>query len=440
MTPLLARLLLPLALVNLAQAGVTTVGPTGTFPDIQPAIDAAQPGDVLLVEPGSYSPFVLSKALRIYAAPGATIDLHPGLQAEVTGIPAGAEAVIAGLTLGTCPDSFCVGAFPGACFSMRVRDNEGTVLIQSLESLGISIENSALAIVADCALLGRKDGGCLTALAGPGIALEAIDSEVWIVGSTLDGNGASSPQDLDHHPGLGLRAQDASVYVAESTVLGGSGGTTIGTCAGGGPTFVGLTGLPGIEAAGASLIKVVSGPSGAIAGGDGGSSTSFCGGLGAPGIRLLDTSYLILVDSIPVTGGTDFAGGQVHPPVETQGAAEFDLTSLIYPVLDGPARTTPGGAALLVASGNPGAGLALFLSFQLGGRTLLPGVDGAAALDPAGVLFLGGATLDAAGLATFPLAVPPIPALVGFLGVFQGVESGGPQVAFTNPVAVSIYP
>jgi hypothetical protein len=67
------------------------------FTDIPPAIAAASSGDVLRVFPGSYSTFVLDKALVIVAQPGGTALVN-GL-AKIAGIGGGTSiAVVAGLT------------------------------------------------------------------------------------------------------------------------------------------------------------------------------------------------------------------------------------------------------------------------------------------------------------------------------------------------------
>jgi hypothetical protein len=46
--------------------------------------------------------------------------------------------------------------------------------------------------------------------------------------------------------------------------------------------------------------------------------------------------------------------------------------------------------------------------------------------------------LDAAGLGSLTLSVPPSPALVGLVGVFQALETAAPQKALSNPVFVTI--
>src|SRR5262245_15243003 len=59
------------------QSGQIHVGPGGDFTDIQPAIDAALDGDVILVEPGTYTAFRLAKGVVIRsAAPGQRFDVQ----------------------------------------------------------------------------------------------------------------------------------------------------------------------------------------------------------------------------------------------------------------------------------------------------------------------------------------------------------------------------
>ena len=55
-------------------------GPGVQFTDIQPAVTAALPGDLIVVMPGSYSAFVLDKGLTLLASSGAIVSGTIGIQ------------------------------------------------------------------------------------------------------------------------------------------------------------------------------------------------------------------------------------------------------------------------------------------------------------------------------------------------------------------------
>lgn len=81
-------------------------GPGSQFTDIPDAVNAAAPGDLVLVRPGNYSPFLLNKALTILGAPnGASRVARPSTLplTIVGGIPEGGIVAIADLAF---PSSF----------------------------------------------------------------------------------------------------------------------------------------------------------------------------------------------------------------------------------------------------------------------------------------------------------------------------------------------
>ena len=71
-----------------------TVGPGGQFSDIQPAIDAASPGDIIRVRPGLYGGFNTSKGVALLGDPGARISSLA--LPSVNALPAGSQFVVAG--------------------------------------------------------------------------------------------------------------------------------------------------------------------------------------------------------------------------------------------------------------------------------------------------------------------------------------------------------
>src|SRR5215475_1684276 len=71
-------------------------GPDGQFDEIQPAIDQASPGDVILVRPGVYEGFTLQRGLTIRAS-SAPFRLTYGSVATITNVPAVEVALLGGI-------------------------------------------------------------------------------------------------------------------------------------------------------------------------------------------------------------------------------------------------------------------------------------------------------------------------------------------------------
>jgi hypothetical protein len=67
-------------------------GPGTNFTEIQPAVDAASAGDVILVRPGTYAPISVSKGVAILGQPGFTVSNNA--------IPSPIPVVLRGLLLG----------------------------------------------------------------------------------------------------------------------------------------------------------------------------------------------------------------------------------------------------------------------------------------------------------------------------------------------------
>src|SRR5262245_43895551 len=75
-------------------------GPGADFDDIQPAIDAAQDGDLILVSPGQYHGFTLLKGVMVAASDALfSVPPTPTDRVVVSGIGAGRRAGIAGMSM-----------------------------------------------------------------------------------------------------------------------------------------------------------------------------------------------------------------------------------------------------------------------------------------------------------------------------------------------------
>ena len=406
------------------------VGPSGTgaaFSDIQAAIDAAQPGDVVVVLAGSYGPFQLAKPLHVIGAGSALVDVQAAPNApaiEVLGIPAGADALVSGMRV------FGQLAFTPPLpvpQQVTVSGCDGPVYLQDLawgNATGpLLIADSALVLVEACHALASNS------FTIPQAAIYVEDSTAWIM------NSRAIAEVLPDAPGQpALDVDNSTVYVAGCELRGGKGDKNGFGC--------GLWGGPAIRLfGGPGLLKVV-GPDNVIVGGDGAApwgSPPFCGPepVGAPAIELY-TGFAIVADSAQLTGGVDWDGVQ-QPAYFVDPAADLFLSPALYPTLAASVPTVlPGGALSLELRGTPLAVHGAYFALSFGPPTSFTGVDGATVLPLGALVPLGAVPLDGLGQAAVPITVPPIPALLGTAVVVQNIELGTPQLAFTNPVLVTV--
>ena len=357
--PALLRRFLPLGLLWAsalsAQGSTWTVDdddPGAHFDTLQAAVDAAAPGDLVLVRGGTYFSAELgAKGLTMAAEAGAQVWIRHGLRS--TGLAAGEELVLQGLTLEGAP-------------ALELVDAEGTVVVDRCTVTGHApfASTPSAAVVRHCA-------------------------DVVFLGSPLNQTPFGSGQ---------------SALVGEESHIVLYGSDALGTDGAPGLLGTGNPGQTGVELAGGSLFA-----SGArLVGGDGADGTSAStwfpcgdGGDGAPGLILgpgpATQASATLLDC-EITGG---AGGSALPGCQPGVGSE----ALVDPadglsVLDGAARglvlNSPlaAGATLKVsAAGKPGDLVVLAFGLHAAPAAipawqgeLLPGVVGSVLLGsiPAG--------------------------------------------------------
>ncbi len=299
---------LPVASVSFATQ-VFTVGPPGSgasFNDIQSAIDAASPGDVVLVAPGTYQAFILDKPLHVQGAgPGATVIETPqfgaATMAIVLGVPAGQTAVVAGM-------SAVIGGVPLFRDGLLVVEPlAGTVALHDLNLVthpgaGTVFATGVGRLIVSSSLVHGGAGGTGS---GPGYALESNDSRVWVVDSVISGQGFPGFFGGEHTT-VGLF--NSAACFAVSAVLGGDVW----------PTFGGEGG-DGIDAQSSTLFFDRS----IVQGGVGTTST------GAFAMLLAsNTTATARADSVVVAGP---GGGGV--PVSADPSSQFTVDPAIRPTL-----------------------------------------------------------------------------------------------------------
>lgn len=183
------------------------------FADLDAAVDAAAPGDMVLVRDGTYTSFSLTgKGIVIAADQGANVALR--FTSFVSDVPAGQELVLSGLTSGT-------GTEPSV---LTLTGCEGEVWIQDCDFTGVALHflDEPCVRVTDC-------------------------HAVVVTGSSFRGFDSTL---IQSDGGAGLRIEDSNVHVYDSTITGGRGNTVASLI---GPILPALPGGSGVDHLGGFL-------------------------------------------------------------------------------------------------------------------------------------------------------------------------------------------
>lgn len=240
------------AVAGSARAGQLHV-PTG-FPTIQAAIDAAAPGDVILVHGGTHDPFRVDRAVTIVANPQATIDnllvsdptqsMYDPMPNVVLAGPGSGEVVVANFRLtGVSVLSWFVRIAPrvegGGFDRVILRDVVGDPLSWTSptgdwdEAHGVDVTVPELVLVG-CEFQGVSAGTDWTPVSpwnDAGAGVHAPSSTVWALDSTLVGGDAfplyfvsevkPCPTDLSVWGGSGDGLHAKTAFVAGSAIQPG---------------------------------------------------------------------------------------------------------------------------------------------------------------------------------------------------------------------------
>lgn len=383
---------------------VHTVGPGG-FPQIQNAISAASPGDIVVVQSGSYLAFTLNKDLTLAAAPAATVDIVASspLQSTVTVLQPPTMAKIAGLRFRTLP-LFGIS---------QVRVLGGTVHCADCVFEGaptnmtvppaLVVQNAHLALQR-CLVLG---GGAQTTIAGgAGAGCDGMVVETATVAAVdsvfLGGN---VHWDFMGHGGHAIVAQAAEVHLANCIAVGGGNDPIIPYHAPGN----------GIHVASSSHVwladcLIVGGNGRTIAGG------AAVRNLGATAV-VEARSQLLGGPGAPV--GPGVLGPLVTGPLlGLQGTTAAILLGATWTV---GYRAAPGTPVLALASDR----LVTSLPPLLAEPAWLPATS---------LLVAGAGVTDPAGALTFSFAIPPNPALLHAACFVQGLAGASQPLRAAPPV------
>ncbi len=264
----------------LANTYIVDSSGSGNFLDIQPAIEFASDGDVLLVNPGSYSNFVLRKPLVIVGqGPGVLVGpVSPFTISKVESVDTGTKAGLAGLvfqgslTVQDCPVGIVLDAvtlpkgqlYIKNCSDVRVRGssivgrdggNTSNPFLELHHGSPAILADASRVEVSSCSLVGGDGGDCIPCQAdggwggdgGAGVAVVNA-GEVHVARSNLTGGtgGNASPAALfvGAYGGFGGTAMRLGSFPAEASraqvsgspeqqLIGGRGGVGLGLGGGG---------------------------------------------------------------------------------------------------------------------------------------------------------------------------------------------------------------
>ena len=440
-------LLAALALPAPALAGDIVVGPgpDADFDRVDDAVDAAQPGDRIFVQPGDYPGEVhIDKSLELIGSgsdvtelnPFATFpgvlsdtllikDLGPNDRVRVVGF----RLMGPGLTIHT----------PGHV--LGVVNCKGRVELADLEVLGNSLaftgeaayatfHTSAQVLATDVRSKPAAQAGGVGTQMASGVRVQA--SEVWFQGCEFAGAPGLVPLPTfgieGSDGGHGIVAQDSVVRMGRTMAVGGE--------AHGGDGFtVASQGGAGILAQGSEVI-VYGGTGAEVRGADAsdpGTTPGYVGFAGAGAVLDATSSLLFASDAVPVGG----AGEGAAPPAlaidATPGAVvtalPFPLPTLaVEPVL------APAGTPLTVTlEGTPGSTHLRAIAFESAPAQKLVGIFENLLLPLPGLILLPPVTLDANGQASLPSGFPADPSLAALGLVEQSLEAGPNGFALSPP-------
>jgi len=437
-------------------AATWTVCPAGggcSFTDIQSAIDAASPGDTILVLPGSYPAFVLEKGLRILGVDPSLVTVSmtanppspfspPVLPAtvRVNAIPAGQFALLAGMTIQvvTSPplpysSVFCSG---NPVAALAVSNCAGAVTLSNLNlqpghySHGIRAEGNA-AVLADHVQVSASQ--IVGSVFSPtcyyyfgSYSGECPRAGVFSAATALSLN-SSSVLGMTSSSALVVEGSSSS-HVAGTDLTGADGTGFAAVCIGGtlGLTTIGSRGGHGLEARNGAAVRVARGNGVAIEGGNGGTgyggaSCPCISGLGGNGVDASGSSVL-LAPGLSILPGVNGGFPAVCFPPPTPSPINGSVVTISPTPLPGleltPVLSSPGGNTTFEVNGPSGAQFAVGVSLEPAFLSI-PGIGGPLLLDPASLFVAFSGTLSPSGSATIPIAIPPNPSLSEGVVFFQ---------------------
>jgi hypothetical protein len=385
-----------------ATTWIVDVNGTGQFTNIPPAIAAAQDGDVIIVLPGNYSSFTLTKSLTIVGQGNVTAF---GSVLAVNNIPAGNRAAVVNLRASGLSVTNCAGhvivqdvlpASVGAPFSLGVTNSADVRLRGIVTGSATARPQLSRIELARCTIYGPGGGF----LADGEIGLDSAgQNRLHMVGTAMiGGQGGESPGGSFAGDGaVALRTLNSDLVIfAEGEIYGGAGGDA-------NPT------VPG--------------------------QPCYHTGDGAPAVWI-NAGTTFRYSSSMIMGGSSFDPVTCAPsPVYwATGSGTFDAATPRDPILDFVGTPMPGANVQFVVRAAPGS-LAR-LNF---GRAPILVTDGLALVErlapTALVVDLG--IVPPSGQISFSWIIPALPTGTLLVAQAENVLQGG-ELRRTNSVPVIV--
>lgn len=329
--------LAPLALSPLAAANIYTVGPgASNFNDIQPAILASLPGDVLWVQPGVYGPFALDRGLTIVGHG----FCHTSGPITIAAIPAGQTAVMIDV-LGTTLD------IQGCLGPVIVQDiaNQTPITVQS--SIDVRFARISMAnVTADF----------------PAAGMVLDSSRVELVESSVHGqSGSPCSTPVAFNGNSGIRMSYSRAHIVRSTIRGGDG-TSCNQM-----FYMNGGGGDGIYLFTSSDLILCGRTTDLVQGGAGGYNPLYldCAydGGAAPGVELEMQSFMRW-SSVTILGYDWYSGHQCIPyhvpEVVVHTTSSYSLLAIADPTLVATGSPSPGGQMQFQLDAPPGSSAILY--------------------------------------------------------------------------------
>ncbi|MBL8857432.1 MAG: hypothetical protein JNL28_02860 [Planctomycetes bacterium] len=396
-----------------AFAGVLTVAPTGaSYTQIQAAVNAAGPGDVIMISPGSYTAVTINgKSLTLCSRSAGSVTIFG--TTTVVNLTASQRVILSGLN-GFGQPTVTTGAGAGA--GLVVLNNAGHVRVETCVFTGADGLGDGFSVT--------SGGCCWSPPEGVGRDGAYVDGNAQGVSFTACEfqGGRASDSNLafpicycgsSQSGGSGLLIKSSLVSLYDCILRGGRGGHNGGEGGRGGSGGVLVNGLP-ITAVCSSGSTFRGGK-----GGDGVDGISGYPGRGGNGLYLNTGTSARLLDNAFVPGLPGFSwgwGGYAGLNITGGGVVHTDTESRLVMTTDRYARA--GSVVDLRLQGAPGQQMKLILSrastFQILASwhgTMLSSPGKGSVVVPLG-------PIPASGVLQTRYTVPPLPTGLGATSVF----------------------